>query len=98
MALSIYSRLSWSLNNFPTLYNHLVAGHQDLLPVAGLSVLQDGGTRLGRSSVGHGQRLQALYSICAVVGQLDGPTLGNGNYTGTWTCVRIHCISALPIQ
>lgn len=66
------------MNYFPTLYNHLVAGHEDLLPVAGLGVLQDGGTRLG-CSVGHGQRLQALHSICAVVGQLDGPTLGDGN-------------------
>lgn len=78
------------LNHFPTLYNHLVAGHQDLLPVAGLSILQDRGTRLGRSGVGHGQRLQALYSICAVIGQLDGPTLGNGNYIGTSTCVIIY--------
>lgn len=61
------------------MYDHLVAGHEDLLPVAGLSVLQDGGTRLGCGSIGHGQRLQALHAICAVIGQLDGATLSDGN-------------------
>lgn len=75
------------LNDVLTLYNHLVAGYEDLLPVAGLGVLQDGGAGLGGSSVGHGQCLQALHSICAVVGQLDGPTLGNGNCR-TLSCVR----------
>lgn len=68
-----------SLNYLLTLHDHLVAGHQDLLPVAGLGVLQDGGSRLGRG-VGHGERLQALHSICAVVGQLNGPALSDGNY------------------
>lgn len=67
---------------FPTLYNHLVAGHEDLLPVAGLGILQDSGTRLGCSSVGHGQCLQALNSICAVIGQLDGSSLGDSDCRG----------------
>lgn len=71
-----------------TLYNHLVAGHEDLLPVAGLSVLQDGGAGLGSGSVGHSERLQALHAVCAVIGQLDGPALGNGNCRGTMSCVR----------
>lgn len=64
------------LNALPTLYDHLVAGHENLLPVAGLGVLQDRRTRLGCGSVGHGQRLQA---ICAVIGKLNRSTLGNGN-------------------
>lgn len=76
-------------NYFPTLYNHLVAGHKDLLPVAGLGVLQDGGTGLGCTGVGHGQCLQALHSVGAVIGQLDGATLGDGNCKGTSLCVRI---------
>ena len=75
-------------SHFPTLYNHLVAGHEDLLPVAGLSVLQDGGAGLGSSSVGHGECLQALHAVCAVIGQLDGPALGDGNCRGTTSCVR----------
>lgn len=77
---------------FPTLYNHLVTGHEDLLPIAGLCVLQYGGTWLGATGVRHGQRLQA---ICAVVGQLDGPSLGNGDCRGTRKSISISpkCIS-----
>lgn len=62
-----------------TLDHHLVTGHQYLLAVAGLCVLEDGGSRLGCCSVGHGQSLQALDSICTVVSQLNGPTLCDRN-------------------
>lgn len=66
-----------------TLDHHLVAGDQYLLSVAGLCVLQDGGSRLGSSccSVGHGQSLEALDSICAVISQLNGPALCDRNCT-----------------
>lgn len=64
----------------PTLHHHLVAGHEDLLPVAGLRVLQDGGAGLRRRRVGHGESLQALHAICAVIGQLDGAALGDGDW------------------
>lgn len=67
----------------PTLYDYLVAGNQDLLPVAGLGVLQDGCAGLGRCGVGHGQRLQALHAVRAVVRQLDGSTLSNGDCSNT---------------
>lgn len=65
----------------PTLDHHLVTGNQYLLAVAGLRVLQDGGPRLGggRSGVGHGQSLNALNSICAVIGQLNGSALRDRN-------------------
>lgn len=85
----LHTRQNFTVNRFPTLYDHLVAGHEDLLPVAGLGVLQDGGTRLGCGSVGHGQRLQALHSICAVIGQLDGAALSDGDCGGTRSRVRI---------
>lgn len=59
-----------------TLNHHLVTGNQYLLAIAGLCVLEDGGSRLGSCcSVGHGQRLKALDSICTVISQLNGPTL-----------------------
>lgn len=63
-----------------TLHYHLVAGHQDLLAVRGLSVLQDGGALLGGRSVGHSQGLQSLDPVCSVIGQLDCTALGDGDW------------------
>lgn len=88
MAAAIYNTFqSWTgtdeRGRTPTLYDHLVAGNQDLLPVAGLGVLQDGCAGLGRCGVGHGQRLQALHAVRAVVRQLDGSTLSNGDCSNT---------------
>lgn len=62
-----------------TLHYHLVAGHQDLLSIGGLGILQDGGALLGARRVGHGQGLHPLHAICTVIGQLDGAALGDGN-------------------
>lgn len=62
-----------------TLHHHLVTGHQYLLSVAGLRILQDGGAGLGGRRVGHGERLQALNAVSAVVGQLDGAALRDGD-------------------
>lgn len=64
----MFSEQNNAPNALPTLYDHLVAGHENLLPVAGLGVLQDRSAGLGGGGVGHGQRLQALHSICAVIG------------------------------
>lgn len=69
----------------PTLYDHLVAGDENLLPVTGLGVLQDGCAGLGGCGVCHGQRLQTLHAVCAVVGQLDRPTLSDGDCQNTTT-------------
>ncbi len=63
-----------------TLDHHLVTGNQYLLAVAGLCVLEDGGSRLGGCCcVGHGQSLKALDSICTVISQLNGSTLCDCN-------------------
>lgn len=72
-----------------TLYNYLVAGHQDLLAITCLGILQNGGAWLGASRIGHRQCLEALNPICSIIGQLDGPTLCDGNWgrknkTITW--------------
>lgn len=64
----------------PTLHHHLVTGHQDLLAVAGLRILQDGGARLCCRRIGHGESLQALHAVGAVVGQLDSAALRDGNW------------------
>lgn len=72
-----------------TLYDHLIAGHEDLLPVAGLRVLQDGRARLTCSRAGHGQSLQALHPVCAVIGQLDGPSLSDGDWTKETARIKI---------
>lgn len=51
-----------------TLDHHLVTGNQYLLAIAGLCVLEDGGSGLGGGGcVGHGQSLEALDSVGTVV-------------------------------
>lgn len=62
-----------------TLDHHLVTGNQYLLAVAGLRVLEDGGSRLGCCCVGHGQSLKSLDSICTVISQLNSPALCDCN-------------------
>lgn len=62
-----------------TLHHHLITGHQNLLPIARLGILQDSGARLCCRCVRHGQSLQTLHAVCAVIGQLDGSTLCDGN-------------------
>lgn len=54
-----------------TLHDHLVAGHQDLLPVGGLRVLQYRRAGLGPAGVGHRQRLQPLHAVGPGAGQLQ---------------------------
>lgn len=73
-------QLSSAAEAKPTLHHHLVTGHQDLLAVAGLRVLKDGGAGLRRRRVGHGESLQALHAVSAVIGQLDGAALRDGDW------------------
>lgn len=63
-----------------TLDHHLVTGNQYLLAIAGLCILEYGGSRLGSCRcVCHGQSLKALDSICTIIGQLNCPTLRDCN-------------------
>lgn len=63
-----------------TLDNHLVTGNQYLLAIACLCILEYGGSGLGsRCCIGHGQSLKALDSVCAIISQLNGPTLRDCN-------------------
>lgn len=80
MHLNNYNNSNYVHEAKPTLHHHLVTGHQDLLAVAGLRVLQDGGARLRSCRVGHGESLKALHAVGAVIGQLDGAALCDGDW------------------
>lgn len=54
-----------------TLNHHLVAGHQYLLPIRCLSILEHGGTLLASTRVRHGNSLQALNAFGSWGCQLD---------------------------
>lgn len=62
-----------------TLNHNLVTGNQYLLAIARLCILEYCGPGMGCCCIGHGERREALDSICTIISQLDGPSLCDCN-------------------